>query len=269
MPGLLRLGLEPLQVGAQPVDALPQQVGALARLRELGLDRAELARRLAGGSFGFARGPLGGLPRPPFGELVAVRRRRVGNAGQAPADGVRHVDRVEAGGLERPGETRGHDGGGGRGIHHRRIDGLLHVFARRRADRHAALPGEVDRLGREGRDECAPLAAEPGELRGIEVVLRFAERGGELERVAELALAGEEVHRPGGDRRLAQRLQPSGEVALGGGTGVALRGELLGRERVELDRDRIELLGRGVGGGHGPILTPDAAIPGRTRVRRG
>ena len=68
--------------------------------------------------------------------------------------------------------------------------------------------GEVDRLGRERRDERAPLAAEAGELGRVEVVLRFAQRGGELERVAELPLAGEEVHRPRGDRRLAQRLQP-------------------------------------------------------------
>ena len=59
------------------------------------------------------------------------------------------------------------------------------------------------------------------------------------------ALARQQVDRPRRGRRLAQRLQPCGEPAIGRrGPGIAGRGEVVRRQGVELHRDRIECRSR-------------------------
>ncbi len=147
------------------LDALAHVIAALAGLHEPRVDLRELALRFARGAFGLAQCTLGRLARSSLGEVVPVRRWRVGHTGQAAADGIRHVDRVEAARFERADQPRRHDGRGGRGIHHRRVDRLLDVGARRRADRHAPVLGQIDGLARERRDERPALATRGGRVR--------------------------------------------------------------------------------------------------------
>ena len=158
---------------------------------------------------GLARGRLGGLARAPLGELVAVRRRASGTPGRLPPT-ASDTSTGSTGGFKRPGETRGHDRGGGRGIHHRRIDGLLHVLACGRC--LTATPRSRARstgLVREGRDERPTLAAEPGELRGVEVVLRFRSAAASSSASPSWPSRARRFT-AGRDRRLAQRLEPRG-----------------------------------------------------------
>ena len=105
--GLLGVGLEPRQLGAQVVDALAQVVGPLAGLRELGVDlrRARAPphrRRVRPRAAAFSAA----LRARRSARSSRRRRGRIGHAGQAPADRVRDVDRVEPGRLERAHEPR-------------------------------------------------------------------------------------------------------------------------------------------------------------------
>ena len=87
----------------------------------------------------------------------------------------------------------------------------------------AGVLREVDRLLREGRDERAALTAEARELGRVEVVLRFAQRRGEVERLGELPFAGEQVHRPRRDGGLAQRLHARARASRSDAAARALR----------------------------------------------
>ena len=131
--GLLRIGLEPGELGAQVVDALPQVVTALAGLR-----RASPRSRVSSRS---ASPDARSASRSAFSAALRARRSArssrlgggaSGTPGRLPADRIRDIDRVEPARLQRADESRGHDRGGGRGIHHRRVDGLLDVARGRR-----------------------------------------------------------------------------------------------------------------------------------------
>ena len=91
------------------------------------------------------------------------------------------------------------------------------VFARGRADGDAAFGREIDGLVASAATSARRWRLSRASSAASRSSCASRSAAGELERVAELALAGEQVHRPGGGGRLAQRLQPRGEVAVGGG----------------------------------------------------
>ena len=108
--------------------------------------------------------------------------------------------------------------------------------------------GERARLRGHRRGQLPPLLGERPQLGAVHALLRLAQRGADRQHLLDLGglAAYQQVDDPGRHRRLAERLERGDQllVALGRlGPRVALRGEPLQRQRVELVGD-LEQRGR-------------------------
>ena len=77
-----------------------------------------------------------------------------------------------------------------------------------------SLAGERPRAGGDGRGELSPLPGQRPQLLAVEAGLRLAQRGAHREHLVDLLglVPHQQVDHPRGQRGLAQRLDPRGEL---------------------------------------------------------
>ncbi len=228
--------LDPLGRLADPaagvVGVVPGLLDRVLRLLPLGLlRRRDLVGRLLQVGYDGQVGAFGGGHRA--GSRGEPDRRR-------DRDGVDHVGGTHAGRGEGRDEQPAADGRGRVLVDHRGVQRALHLVGHRLGEPLPELLGQVAALPGDRGGELAALPGELAQRLSVEVLLGLPQRGAELEHLRHLValVPHHHVHHPGGDRRLAERQDPLGELRVLGlgllGPLVAGPGELRRGEGVEL-----------------------------------
>ncbi|MDQ0895103.1 hypothetical protein [Agromyces ramosus] len=178
------------------------------------------------------------------------RPHRCGPAGHRPIEVDLEPDR-----LERTNQSTRPNGVGGSGIRHARLQRLGDLVEHWAAHRISKLVGQLARIARQCGHELPSLPGQPRERGGIEIVLRLAQLGAEVDQRLELigAMTHELVDEPRGGRWATQLLHQRRELTIITAQLarplIARRRELVGRKCIELVCDGGERIGR-----HGLIL---------------